>query len=136
MVSYRHVVMLFRLLGADHSFSPSRCFSLSLTHISPPPLVLMVMAFSCTSTLRQAILVDFIPVSDVPQTMVFSAVVTVSLFNGLNTNVWTGWVFFAILLGIVLLLVYTVLLLLCSLHFKGSLLPCSSYIMLSAQAGL
>ncbi|KAH0830747.1 hypothetical protein J3R83DRAFT_2226 [Lanmaoa asiatica] len=40
-------------------------------------------------------------------TMVFSAVVAVSLFNGLATNVWTGWVFFAILLGIVLLLLYT-----------------------------
>lgn len=40
--------------------------------------------------------------------MVFAAVITVSLFNGLNTNVWTGWVFFAIFLGIVLLLVYTV----------------------------
>lgn len=74
--------------------------------------------------------------SDVPQTLVFSAVVAVSLFNGLNTNVWTGWVFFAILLGIVLLLLYTVPLLLCSLHFKGSFLSYSSYIMLSAQAGL
>ncbi|KAG6376327.1 hypothetical protein JVT61DRAFT_2308 [Boletus reticuloceps] len=40
--------------------------------------------------------------------MVFSAVITVSLFNGLNTNVWTGWVFFAVFLGIVLLLIYTV----------------------------
>ncbi|KAF8447755.1 hypothetical protein L210DRAFT_940528 [Boletus edulis BED1] len=39
--------------------------------------------------------------------MVFAAVITVSLFNGLNTNVWTGWVFFAVFLGIVLLLIYT-----------------------------
>ena len=48
--------------------------------------------------------------------MVFAAVITVSLFNGLNTNVWTGWVFFAVFLGIVLLLGYTVMLLLYSLH--------------------
>jgi len=40
-------------------------------------------------------------------TMVFSAVIVVSLFNGLNTNVWTGWVFFAVFLGIVLLLLFT-----------------------------
>ncbi|KAF9227701.1 phospholipid-translocating P-type ATPase [Gyrodon lividus] len=40
-------------------------------------------------------------------TMVFSAVLAVSFFNGLNTNVWTGWVFFAVFLGIVLLLLFT-----------------------------
>lgn len=51
--------------------------------------------------------------SNVSKTMVFAAVLTVNLFNGLNTNVWTGWVFFAIILGIVLVFVYTVLFLLC-----------------------
>ncbi|KAF4608233.1 hypothetical protein EYR40_000577 [Pleurotus pulmonarius] len=40
-------------------------------------------------------------------TMVFAAVFTANCFNGLNTNVWTGWVFFAVLLGIVLLWAYT-----------------------------
>ncbi|KAF5369202.1 hypothetical protein D9615_009962 [Tricholomella constricta] len=40
-------------------------------------------------------------------TMVFSAVIVANLFNGLNTNVWTGWVFFAVFIGIALLLVYT-----------------------------
>jgi len=40
--------------------------------------------------------------------MVFAAVLTANLFNGLNTNVWTGWVFFAVALGNVLLWVYTV----------------------------
>ncbi|KAG9318662.1 hypothetical protein JVU11DRAFT_755 [Chiua virens] len=44
---------------------------------------------------------------DYSTTMVFTAVVAVSLYNGLNTNVWTGWVFFAILLGIALLWIYT-----------------------------
>ncbi|KAG5643214.1 hypothetical protein DXG03_001334 [Asterophora parasitica] len=39
--------------------------------------------------------------------MVFSAVIVANLFNGLNTNVWTGWVFFAVFIGIALLLVYT-----------------------------
>ena len=33
---------------------------------------------------------------------------TVDLFNGLNTHVWTGWVFFALALGIVLIWGYTV----------------------------
>ena len=30
------------------------------------------------------------------------------LFNGLNTHAWTGWIFFAVLLGIVLVWAYTV----------------------------
>ncbi|KAJ6622908.1 hypothetical protein B0H10DRAFT_2213939 [Mycena sp. CBHHK59/15] len=40
-------------------------------------------------------------------TMVLAAVLSVNLFNGLNTNVWTGWVFFAVFLGIVLVWAYT-----------------------------
>jgi len=40
--------------------------------------------------------------------MVIAAVLTVNFFNGLNTNVWTGWVFFAVILGNVLVLCYTV----------------------------
>jgi len=39
--------------------------------------------------------------------MVIAAVFTVNFFNGLNTNVWTGWVFFAVILGNVLILCYT-----------------------------
>jgi hypothetical protein len=42
------------------------------------------------------------------QTMAISAVMVASLFNGMNTNVWTGWVFFAVFLGIVLVWIYTV----------------------------
>ncbi|OJA16022.1 hypothetical protein AZE42_04283 [Rhizopogon vesiculosus] len=41
-------------------------------------------------------------------TMVFATVIAVSLFNGLNTNVWTVWVFFAVFIGIVILWVFTV----------------------------
>jgi phospholipid-translocating ATPase len=41
-------------------------------------------------------------------TMAFSAAFTANFFNGLNTNTWTGWVFFAVLLGDVLIWVYTV----------------------------
>jgi len=40
-------------------------------------------------------------------TMVFAAVTTACLFNGLNTNVWTGWVFFAVFIGILLLWLFT-----------------------------
>ena len=40
--------------------------------------------------------------------MVISAVLTVNFYNGLNTNVWTGWVFFAVALGNILILCYTV----------------------------
>jgi phospholipid-translocating ATPase len=40
--------------------------------------------------------------------MVISAVTIANLFNGLNTNVWTGWVFFAVFIGIALVLLYTV----------------------------
>ncbi|TRM59267.1 hypothetical protein BD626DRAFT_508768 [Schizophyllum amplum] len=40
-------------------------------------------------------------------TMVVAAVMAANLFNGLNTRVWTGWVFFAILLGIVLVWGYS-----------------------------
>lgn len=42
-------------------------------------------------------------------TMVFATVIAVSLFNGLNTNVWTAWVFFAIFIGIVILWLFTVI---------------------------
>jgi phospholipid-translocating ATPase len=40
--------------------------------------------------------------------MVISAVFVANFFNGLETNVWTGWVFFAVALGNVLVLLYTV----------------------------
>ena len=40
--------------------------------------------------------------------MVFACVIAANLFNGLNTNVWTIWVFLAVFFGIGLLLVYTV----------------------------
>ncbi|KAG8955493.1 hypothetical protein FRC03_011207 [Tulasnella sp. 419] len=40
-------------------------------------------------------------------TMVFAAVLAVNLFNGLNTAAWTGWVWFAVLLGPVLVWGYT-----------------------------
>lgn len=40
-------------------------------------------------------------------TMVFSAVIIANLFNGLNTHAWTIWVFFAVSIGIVLLMIYT-----------------------------
>lgn len=42
------------------------------------------------------------------QTMVFAAVFAANFFNGLNTSVWTGWVFFAVFIGDILLWVYTV----------------------------
>ena len=68
--------------------------------------------------------------------MVFAAVIVVSLYNGLNTNAWTGWVFFAVFLGIVLLLLYTVLLIALHTALNNSRCSCSLYTMLSAQAGL
>ncbi|KAF6763732.1 phospholipid-translocating ATPase [Ephemerocybe angulata] len=40
-------------------------------------------------------------------TMAFSAAFTANFFNGLNTNTWTGWVFFAVFIGDVLIWVYT-----------------------------
>ncbi|KAH9928461.1 phospholipid-translocating P-type ATPase [Epithele typhae] len=40
-------------------------------------------------------------------TMVIGAVMTACLFNGLNTHVWTAWIFFAVSFGIVLVWAYT-----------------------------
>jgi len=40
-------------------------------------------------------------------TMVLAAVMAADLFNGLNTSVWTAWVFFATFIGIFLVWVYT-----------------------------
>jgi len=40
-------------------------------------------------------------------TMVLAAVIVADLFNGLNTNVWTAWVFFTTFIGIILVWVYT-----------------------------
>ncbi|KAI0374619.1 phospholipid-translocating P-type ATPase [Pilatotrama ljubarskyi] len=44
---------------------------------------------------------------DFSTAMVISAVMAANLFNGLNTHVWTGWIFFAVSLGIVLVWAYT-----------------------------
>jgi phospholipid-translocating ATPase len=41
-------------------------------------------------------------------TMVLATVLIVNLFNGLNTTAWTGWVFFAVSFGVVLVWVFTV----------------------------
>jgi phospholipid-translocating ATPase len=41
-------------------------------------------------------------------TMVIAAATAANLFNGLNTRVWTRWVFFSVFIGIVLVWVYTV----------------------------
>jgi phospholipid-translocating ATPase len=40
--------------------------------------------------------------------MVLAAVMTADLFNGMNTHVWTWWVFFAVSLGIVLVWLWSV----------------------------
>lgn len=42
------------------------------------------------------------------KTMVFAAVIVTNLFNGLNTAVWTAWIFFSVFIGIVLVVIYTV----------------------------
>ncbi|THH12000.1 hypothetical protein EW145_g295 [Phellinidium pouzarii] len=39
--------------------------------------------------------------------MVLAAVICANLFNGMNTAAWTGWVFFAVSIGIVLIWAYT-----------------------------
>jgi phospholipid-translocating ATPase len=41
-------------------------------------------------------------------TMVISAAIVANLFNGLNTRFWTGWVFFAVFIGIILIWAFTV----------------------------
>jgi len=46
--------------------------------------------------------------TNIIQTIAISAVLVTNLFNGLNTSVWTWWVFFAVFLGIVLVFIYTV----------------------------
>jgi len=51
-------------------------------------------------------------------TMVISAAVVANLFNGLNTRVWTGWVFFAVFIGIILIFAYTVRLCLSTLDLR------------------
>ncbi|TFK30277.1 phospholipid-translocating ATPase [Coprinopsis marcescibilis] len=40
--------------------------------------------------------------------MAFAAAFTANFFNGLNTNTWTGWVFFAVFFGDVFIWLYTV----------------------------
>ncbi|KAI0256565.1 phospholipid-translocating P-type ATPase [Lactifluus subvellereus] len=42
-------------------------------------------------------------------TMIISAAIVANLFNGLNTRVWTGWVFFSVFIGIILIWAYTAL---------------------------
>ncbi|CCO26377.1 phospholipid-translocating ATPase [Rhizoctonia solani AG-1 IB] len=40
-------------------------------------------------------------------TMVIATVMAVNAFNGLNTRAWTGWVWFAVTIGVVLVWAYT-----------------------------
>jgi len=40
-------------------------------------------------------------------TMVISAAIVANLFNGLNTRFWTGWVFFSVFIGIILIFAFT-----------------------------
>ncbi len=40
--------------------------------------------------------------------MAIAAATAANLFNGLNTRVWTAWVFFAVFVGIVFIWAYTV----------------------------
>ena len=40
--------------------------------------------------------------------MIISAAMCVNIYNGLNTAAWTGWVFFAVFIGIILIWAYTV----------------------------
>lgn len=42
------------------------------------------------------------------QVIVFAAVFAATLYNGMNTRVWTGWVWFALALGPALLVLYSV----------------------------
>ena len=39
--------------------------------------------------------------------MIIAAVMVVNLFNGLNTYAWTGWVWFAVSIGVILIWIYT-----------------------------
>ncbi|KAJ2929330.1 hypothetical protein H1R20_g7765, partial [Candolleomyces eurysporus] len=48
-----------------------------------------------------------ISIYELSTTMVFAAVFTANFYNGLNTNTWTAWVFFAVFLGDVLVWLYT-----------------------------
>lgn len=43
------------------------------------------------------------------KTMVLCVVIVANLFNGLHTSAWTGWSFFLIFIGIVLVWVFTVI---------------------------
>lgn len=40
--------------------------------------------------------------------MVVATVMAVNAFNGLNTRAWTGWVWFAVTIGVILVWAYTV----------------------------
>jgi hypothetical protein len=40
--------------------------------------------------------------------MVVATVMAVNAFNGMNTRAWTGWVWFAVSIGVVLVWAYTV----------------------------
>lgn len=42
------------------------------------------------------------------QTMVIAAVIVVNAFHGISTSAWTGWVWFAVTIGVILIWVYTV----------------------------
>lgn len=40
--------------------------------------------------------------------MVIAAVMVVNAFHGISTSAWTGWVWFAVSIGVILIWIYTV----------------------------
>ncbi|KAK7455126.1 hypothetical protein VKT23_010997 [Stygiomarasmius scandens] len=66
---------------------------------------LITYTYASTPTTRQDGYNQYI--YEFTTTMVFAAVMTANLFNGLNTSFWSGWVFFAVFIGIVLVWIYT-----------------------------
>ena len=94
---------------ADIAISLSSFISSFCMRTSPQPHDRTGMMLHFTNFLQYegsflCYMIDWI----INQVMALSAVMSANLFNGLNTTAWTGWVFFAVLIGILLVWLYTV----------------------------
>lgn len=82
------------------------------------------------------------PALTVLQTMVVATITIANAYNGLNTHAWTGWVWFAVSIGIILVWGYTVccafkeLLFIAHLDSLGDLLPVPDACLVRIQRGV
>ncbi|KAH9900868.1 phospholipid-translocating P-type ATPase [Cubamyces lactineus] len=105
-----HVLMAMPELyrhSRNHEYFGTRLFLIYIFEaVCQSVVIFFLILYSYTSTSARSDGYD-VAEYEFSTNIAISAVMAANLFNGLNTHVWTGWIFFAVALGIVLVWAYT-----------------------------